>query len=497
MLLLKIQLILRDLILEYLKMANMFPKIINTLKYGRRNTSHQINKYQSVLFLVKRSYSSALYVTSEQANKTCVHFLPYLDFDERYADLDKLQHEICLRGLNMDVAAMKESWQFYKDVDKKRQLLVEKRKEISKTMMEILAGKQVTENKENAIEALRNQGRILKNDLKEIKHTLSDLEETIVVRALKLPNELDDRTPKKEPVILKTVGKLKLDEKCTKSHIEIGSSLNLLEYRNPMNYYLSNEATVFELGLLKHAGKLLSGAGMLRVSGTDFCRSSVVEASGIDHEDPASVFILKHNDTFENLLINRMHLVGGASLISFLAMHTRHIINSDCFPLQYFSLGKQYMPSSFGGASNGLFNVNQESIVQAFVVAKNENSDEYRQEFDKLLEKTCDLYNDVCEHYRVVLRPAAQLQTSESLRISFELWSSFLQQYIEVGYISAFGTYLSKRLLITYKMNNDTKFPSVIAGSLVSVPKLIGCLLEQNPSKFNIPTKIGNWYSSK
>lgn len=452
---------------------------------------HNTSKFVNMLLTLKRQYTSALFISTVKGKEYYSFLQPYIDFDERLTNLEKLQQNLTRRGLNLDVKDVKSMWEFYKSVHVNKSKLELKSLEISDKLIPLFKKENLTTNEEAEFTKLKLQISVIKYDLKMIKDTLQELNESILEKMFQLPNELDGRTPIQSPVILKRVNSLNEPSYSDKkNHIEIGRHLGLLEYKSPMQYYLCNDAALFELGVLSYAGKIFNADNMIRVAGADFSRSLVIDGSGLNHEDPADAFIIDNHSDVDKNSPNRMHLVGGASLISFLAMHAKQLINPTHFPVAYFSTGRQYTPFRPGSNPIGLFTVCQTSAALAFILVKDAKSKEYNEQFERLLNVVSKLYDNICDHYQIVLRPSPELRPWESMRVSFELWSPFSKQYIEVGHISAYGEYFSKRLLIGYKSTNELAFPSVISGTVLSVPRLLGCLLEQNPDKFVIPQKI-------
>lgn len=441
---------------------------------------------------LKRNYSSALYISGNKAYKAFAFLSPYLDCDEKFANVDKLQKELVLRGMNVDVVQLKNAWDFYLKMIADRCALEDNNSELAGRLRRIWESANRTTEQEQEIDKLRTQLNIIRQDLKTIKEAIWDLDEEVIEKILKLPNELDPRTPVNESIVLKSVGSAPKFEENRRSHVDIGTNLDLLEYKNPMYYYLCNDAALFELAVLAHAGRIFSENDMIKIVGTDFSRSLVVEASGLNHEDPTATFVIENHNEIERGSPNRMHLVGGASLVSFLILHTKQLINPNHFPLKYFATGRQYMPLPRDTHACGLFTACQASVAHAFVMVKDAKSEEYETRFNELLENVCRLYDDLCDHYRVVMRSASELQPCEGLRVSFEMWSPFANQYIEIGHVSAYGNYFSKRLLIAYQTPGGRNFPAVISGTVLSVPRLLACLLEQNPDKFAIPPKIAD-----
>ncbi|KAL2715925.1 serine--tRNA synthetase-like protein Slimp [Vespula squamosa] len=438
-----------------------------------------------------KKYASTLYISGRNANQTCAFLSPYLDFDERFDDIDKLQRELKLRKLNIDAIEMKKTWDFYKIIKANNITLEIRKKETSSEIISLQEKKEKTSEDEQQLAKLFLQAKIIKQDIKAVKELQWDLDETIIEKLLRLPNKLHERTPPETSVILQNVGKLcVLPENNRKSHIEIGKLLNLLEYKDPMTYYLLNDAALFEYGLLNLAGKILTNNNLIRITGSDFCRSILVEGSGLNHEDPIETFILENINESNRDLLNHMHLVGGASLASMLGIHAKQLIMPQYFPIKYYSVGRQYIPTPKETTLSGLFTVCQASAIHIFLMINDTEFTGCTTEFEKMLEIICEFYSYITDHYRVVIRSAPELQTCEQMRISFELWSSFSEQYIEVGHISMYGKYFSKRLLIGYETPEGKEFPSIISGTMLSVPRILGCLLEKNPNKFVIPPKI-------
>lgn len=438
-----------------------------------------------------RSFSSALFIPGNKATENFSYLTPYFDFDERFADVEVLKKNIKSRKLNYNIDEMKKSWDFFKNIDNNRKSIEEKRENIAYKMKKHGKNKDQSVEEKKILEGLFLQGKLLKQDLKSIKESLWELEETIIPKLLKLPNEIDEKTPENDEIILKTVGEILINNKINKNHLEIGKKLGLIEYTNPLHFYLQNEAAYFEIGALSWANKILHDSGMLKIAGADFAKSLVVEAAGLNHEDPYESFHIENSLESEKDY-SRLHLIGGASLIAFLAMHTKQLINPKNFPLRYFSSGRQYVPVVPRPSAIGLFGACQASAVHSHIMVQEKSSTEHQEEFEKLVKTVTELYDQLEIPYRIVLRSADQLKTWESLRVSFELWSNYYGNFIETGHISICGNFFSKRLLIAYQTPNGRDYPAIISGTVLSVPRLLACLLEQNENEFFIPQCIKN-----
>ncbi|XP_046748114.1 serine--tRNA synthetase-like protein Slimp [Diprion similis] len=449
---------------------------------------------RSSLNLNVRTYASALFVPGYKANQSFSILTPEMNFDEQFSDAVKFRKEMELRGVDADIESMKSSWEMYKTVISDRDVLEDKRIDAANQIKRLSRKKaNVAETADDEeINRLKVLARVLKNDLKTVRQMQWDLEDVVIPAILKLPNVLHKETPAHDPTILYSYKKMNSEYNlsCSSSHIDIGRSLGLLEYTSPMNYYLHDKAALFELGVLRLAAEMLVQDQVLRVTGLDFVRSVIIEATGMDHESPNDSFILEDNEEVEKNSVNRMHLIGGASLPSFLTMHTKQLINPKTFPLEYFASGRQYVPFNSHAQEDGLFTVCQASAAEVFTLMKDPTNSDYWKQFLTMIDFIKVLYTSICNHYRIVLRPARDLRPWESLRASFEVWSPYSKGYIEVGHLSLSGDYLSRRLLIACQTHYGRIFPFIISGTVLSVPRLLGCLLEQSPKEFVIPIKV-------
>lgn len=439
----------------------------------------------------KRSFTSALYIPGNKANKTFAFLSPDLDFNERFADINKLQKELNLRNINADAKELQKTWSYYEYVVSNRQALENKQAQVNDQIKNINKIKDPSPKDKETLDSLILQCRMIKQDLRTVKEAIWELEESVIPQALKLPNEIDIDTPLENSIVLKAVGKkttLSKDQK--QNHIDIGKNLGLLDYISPVHCFLYNEAVSFELGILAMAGKILKQNGAMRITGPDFCRSIVVEGCGIDHESSTETFILQNTDDADKeYSVNRLHLVGSASLPALISMYVKQSMNYKYFPIKVYNTGRQYTPFPNTSLNYGLFSLSQASVVQTLTLTKNKDCDEYRSEFENLVEAASKIYSAIGCHYRIVMRSAKELLPSECMRVSFEMWSVHSDQYVEVGHVSAFGDYLSKRLLIG-SGSNKIDYAAVISGTLLSVPRVLGCLLEEDPDKFTYQKKI-------
>lgn len=427
--------------------------------------------------ILKRTFSSALYVTGDKANETFRVLTPYLDFDERICDKGELEENIKSRGLDTNITKVKKYWNFYKAIDDKKRILEATKDEISLQIRKLL---EEPEKNARDLEKLKTHAKLVKDDLKNVKDYLYGVEAHAVENVLSLPNRLDSKTPREVQEVVHIF--LEKKEQPSKHHLEIAKDLQLIKFVNG-KLYLKNEAALLELALQNYCDNFLLQHKFVPFSNADFVRSVVVEGCGTDFRDKLEILTLEDKHGEKNHELSRLHLVGGASLYSFMAYYTKHFVLTTCLPLKHHALGRKYRPVV--SKDSGFFDLEQETAIEIFIATMN-NGISSEKLFEEVLSLLIGLYENLGYHFRLVYVAANKLKKHESLRVSVEMFSYHLQSYVEVANVSFYGDYLSKRLLFTYTEEKQRKFPCIISGTILSVHKLLGCILEEDQGKNDV-----------
>lgn len=427
--------------------------------------------------LCLRSYASALYITGDEAKGIFSVITPHIDIEDRFKEMSALKRSVELRGMQIDVDKLRDIWENLKSVEADRNILENRRVDIAKKIKEIGKGNY---DAIKETEKFKLQGKLLREDLKTTVKAVWELQKKVMTKVLSLPNNLHPDTPSEGTKIVSQFGN-ESRMKQTESHVRIGKKLDVLDYIHPMCYYLKGDAALFELCILDYFTGRLCSHNFVKFSNSDFGRSVVVEGCGLDHEDPIVTYILKDtDDILRTKDVNRLHLIGGASLPSFCSFHAKQIIPITALPLRLVAMGRQYKPNTQSLEEtdfSGLFGACQASSVELFI-STTDSLNNMMNEFDKTVAAVTDIYKELGFPFRVVYMPARCLRSYESLRASFQMYSSYLQSYIEIGHVSVCDDYISKRLLICYEVEAEQRFTQIVSGTVVSVPRLLGCVLE-------------------
>ena len=413
--------------------------------------------------LMLRRHVSALYVTGDKAMDNFVVLSPVLNFEERMKNFAEIQENISRRKLSANIEEIKSEYEVFKKVEDKKKAMEARRVEISKTI------------KETPTEALRIQGKHLRDDLKQLKESSYLLEDSFVHNFLNLPNFIHDKVPKEGKKIIYSYGEQKIRKDSSFSNDE------LIEFYDPTCYYMKGEASKFDLFMPMHVSKHFQDHKFVPFTNPDFVRSVVAQGAGADS---GSIFLLKEDDIDNKL--NLLHLTGNASSLNYLPFVTKLTVFPSLLPLKLICTGKQYEAKNHYQHQDSHKAV-QSTCCQTFIASPDasffdETINDHVQHFVKIFEP----FN---LHYQIVYYPAEELARAESFKIGVEMFSPRDESYIEVGNFSYYGDFISKRLLFNYKIGKDFHFPHIYSGTVVNVLKLLQVLIE-NEKKFKCPTWI-------
>lgn len=421
------------------------------------------NQYSRLYKCIACKYST---ISTSNVKKNIYSILnPYVDFEDRLNG-NGLQQSIKQRNLKIDLDNVVSLWNQYKQIEETKSKLERSREEIAdkiKMFADPLKHK-------SDIEGLKIKGKVIRKDLKNISLVFSDLEQRLLPQVLRLPNDLEENVYSKENITY-----LKPNPR-SDHHLDIANKLDLITYVSPFAYFLKNQAAEFELLLASSFFNFFLKHGFIPFSNPDFSRSNVVEGCSIN---PDLIFTLQRNSNDND----QFYLNGTASLLPFCSFHSRHV--SKNMPVRYVSQGRHYIPVDVN-LNDGLYSVCQSNAVQIFIGSSDSTKAD---EFNKVVDLLSEIYQQLDLPFRVVKIHPIQLELAEALKVSFQVHSPFKNEYIEVGNLSFYGEYISKKLRMYYTDNEKNNFISVISGTVLKVPPLLGTLLE-NKKYCKIPKEI-------
>lgn len=400
---------------------------------------------RSLHLLFRRAYSSALYITGDKAKEQYAPLVPYLDFQSKLSDLDKLQQNLRLRRYRLDFEELKNQWDLYRSIELRKRDIEAKR---------INLKVQINKTKnEDEIKQLKLQATLARDDLKSLKESGYAIADTFVAgNFLDIPNELHERTPADKEELL-------FERNVKGQSKPIGEEW--LEKYDSTCFYMTGDAALMDLFLPINCAEVLQDAGFIPFSNPDFVRSVLVEAA---RQDPDSIYLINEEVDLDHKL-NLLHLCGGGSMLSFLGYLTKLSVFPTALPLRLVAIGKQY-----------LYDKTQTNAVQ--MLAASQQGSEAVQIFDETIELYKQFYDQLGLTYRVVQVPAYKLQPSEAMRVDLEVYSPKTEGFVKVADICYYSDFISKRIAFNYHEGKVQKFPHLVSGTALKAVDLIEILLQ-------------------
>ena len=429
---------------------------------------HLCNKHQTLTINIQRTVS-ALHVPGGTAKATVSILTPSLThIDTLIRNKAKVQRNLEARRYKFDLESFIRLWDQMNALRVKRENLETKRVQVSLLIKSLSRQKRGDDDGQMNIKDMKEEGKRLRTQLKELSSAWWDVEERAITEALNLPNVLHARTPLENQLIEshKTMPPEDVPPKCHTS----SSDISFTDH-SPTAYYLKGPLARLELDWIRSFSQTLTEHSFTPMSATDFVKSIVVDGCGMDFIQPEKVFSLAESQGGSVDKGNGMHLVGGASLPAMAAFLTKNVVDEP-FPLRLMSVGRQYQPA--GKNSAGLFDVAQASAIQLLSVMEND-ADGLHAECERVQNIIAGHLARLDVHFRVEALAARHLERWEQYRSSIQMYSPSLGHYVQVAHVSIVGDFISRRLSI---YGRDRRFTGFVTSTALCVPKLLACYLE-------------------
>jgi len=427
------------------------------------------NKY---CFTKSRSIVSALHVNGGKPNTVSILTPSLTHIDTLIRNRPKLVNMLEARQMQFDIDSFIRVWDEMNSLRNRREELENKRNQVNDLVKVIVKNKKSKgEESQLNFEHLREEGKLLRKQLKKLTPKWWAVEEEAVTKALSLPNYIHSRTPSRSQLVE--------SHKTIPENVEGNNHLLCQDIKfTSTGYFLTGPLALMELDWIQSFSQPFVEHGFKQMTGPDFVKSIIVDGCGIEFVNPKSTFALSGSSDYGDLESgNGLHLVGGGSLASLVAFLTKNAIQ-DPFPLRLMSIGRQYQPAE---APPSLFSTGQSSAIQLLTAMDNDPDGLY-EESQRIRNVISDRLKELDVHFRVVDVSPRHLQRWEQFRSSVQLYSPPLKDYVQVASVSIVGDFISRRLAIYGPKTSS--FPGFVTSTALCVPKLLASYLEnQSPAR--------------
>lgn len=397
---------------------------------------------------------------------------------------EKIKKEIEKKGYNINLDKILKL-----DKEKRRLLQQLEKLRSKKNKYTSLFPKLKGENKEKAIETLRN----LKETEKMLKTKVDFFEKILREELLKIPNLPSPSVPvgkgEENNVILRKVGKIPKFDFEIKDYLELAENLDLIDVKRGAKVagtrfgYLKREAVLIEFALISLAFDFLSKLKFIPLLPPVMLKPEMARGTGyFEGRDIDEAYFIPKDNLF----------LVGTSEQSILTMHANEIFEEKELPKRYvaFSTCFRREAGSWGKDTRGIFRVHQFDKVEMFSFCKPEDSENELLFFLEIQEK---LMKKLHLPYRVVEVCSGELGFPAAKKFDIETWFPAQKRYRETHSCSNCTDFQARRLNIRYrKKDGSLEFVHTVNGTVFSQRPILAILenFQQKDGSIKIPKAL-------
>ena len=330
------------------------------------------------------------------------------------------------------------------------------------------------------------EGKNIKDAVSSAESKLSELEVKLEEAGRQIPNMANPEVPvgkvDTENLEVKKVGQPRKFDFKPKSHVELGESLDLIDFERGTKvsgakfYYLKNEAVFLEQSLIMYALNILRKHGFTTFITPDIAREEILKGIGFNPRgNESNVYAIEDEGTC--LVATAEITLGG--------YHPGEILDKSKLPLMYCGLSHCFRreAGAAGQFSKGLYRVHQFDKVEMFVYCLPEQSDSLHEKL-RLIEE--EIFSGLGLPFRVVDTCTGDLGAPAYRKWDLEAWMPGRADenhpdgdYGEVTSTSNCTDYQARRLNVKYHDDDGkNKYVHMLNGTAVAVGRAMLSILE-------------------
>jgi seryl-tRNA synthetase len=322
----------------------------------------------------------------------------------------------------------------------------------------------------------------LNNDLKKIEVELNKIERKFFLHLSNYPNISHPTTPvgkdEKDNKVMYHIGKKPDFDFKPKNHIELGTSLDILDEKRAAKIsgsrfiFLKNENVILEFALIQYILNILIKKGFIPLIPPVLVKEKSMYGTGFFPIEKTQYYKTELDD---------LYLIGTAE-VPLCAYHSDEILDSDNLPLKYtaYSTCFRREAGSYGKDLGGMFRVHQFNKIEMFIFSNPDNSwDEY----EKLRETLEDIVKGLKLHYRILNMCTGDIGAPNAKKYDLEVWLPGQDRYREIASCSHDTDFQARRLNIKYKDGSKRGFVHTMNSTACAIGRTLIAIMENYQNK--------------
>ena len=397
-----------------------------------------------------------------------------IDTKELKSRYDEIKKNIADRYMNVDLDAIIAIQDERYKVLQETEALRAKRNETAAKMKGKLDA--------DARAALIEEGKSIKTELAEKEARLSALDQEFNEAARTIPNYASPDAPvgkeDKDSLAIKFVGEPPKFNFKAKDHVELGESLDLLDFDSGAKvsgqkfYYIKNKAVILQMALERYAMDIVVKHGFTPFITPDIAKEEILNGIGFNPRgEESNIYTIEGTGTC---------LVGTAE-ITLGGYYSNMIIPKEKLPIKMTGLSHCFRREAGGAGqySKGLYRVHQFSKLEMFIYCTPEESEKFHKEILSIEE---EIFSGLNIAYRIVDTATGDLGAPAYRKFDIEAWMPGRGENGEYGEVTSTSNctdYQARSLNIRYKDDDGkTRFVHMLNGTAVALSRAMVAIME-------------------
>ncbi|MCA9385394.1 serine--tRNA ligase [Candidatus Dojkabacteria bacterium] len=272
-----------------------------------------------------------------------------------------------------------------------------------------------------------------------------------------------------------------------KDHIELGTSLNILDLDRGTKtagfrgYYLKNEGALMHMGLMMHGMKLLQEKGFQMFVTPTIVKADALWGSGhfpFDEENIYTVESLKDSEDDDSNKEKKFLI--GTSEPSLLNYHSDEVLDESQLPLKLAGFSQCYRSEigSYGRDTRGIYRIHEFMKIEQVVICK--NSEEEAEKFHNLMiSYSEELLQSLKLPYRLLQICTGDMGAGKYKMYDIETWMPSRESYGETHSASNLLDWQTRRLnLRVQDAHGEKYYPYALNNTVVASPRILIAIWE-------------------
>lgn len=392
------------------------------------------------------------------------------------------------KRLKLDIPAFLELDRECKEARSRSEALRARQNSFSKELPK-LSG----EEKTRGLEEMKQLAR----ELKEASEKLKTIEDQWLALQYQLPGIPLEQVPEgkddSENVEIRRVGKIPEFDFAPKDHVELGTSLDLLDIERGVkiagarNYFLKGQGMRLQHAVLSLALDLLHKKKYVLMDPPHLVKYEAMLGTGYFPGGEDQAYRLDERDS-------NMYLIG-TSEVSVCSYHMDEILPQNELPKRYAGYSPCYRreAGTYGKDTQGIYRIHQFYKVEQVIICESDPAVSAAMHAE-ILSNAEELMNLLELPYRVVDVCTGDMGLGQVYKNDIESWMPSREKYGETHSCSTFYDFQARRLNLRYKNEAGKNiYCHTLNNTLVASPRILIPLLEvhqQSDGRVRIPKAL-------